>query len=260
MATSPGIPSPHRKGQTPHWELIMGHASKILNTRFCQFTIFSNIFSKLPPVNLYNRYNPSEKSKLHKITLGHGHFLCRLLNPNTLKTVIYLVLCKFSKWFVKQIGCLGRELAKVWFRTILFGCVLLPSLQWRHNERDGVSIHQPRDCLLNRLLRRRSKKTSKLRVTGLCVGNSPETGEFPTQRASNAENVSIWWRHNGKENFQVCALNTESYNDANFVVIGHGGNVGNNNPRVLPMTTKLASLLGCWCFCHNQLFCVRDFI
>ena len=43
--------------------------------------------------------------------------------------------------------------------------------------------------------RRRSKKTSKLRVTGLCVGNSPVTGEFPAQRASNAENVSIWWRH-----------------------------------------------------------------
>ena len=42
--------------------------------------------------------------------------------------------------------------------------------------------------------RRKSKKTSKLRVTGLCVGNSPETGEFPAQRASNAENVSIWWR------------------------------------------------------------------
>ena len=39
------------------------------------------------------------------------------------------------------------------------------------------------------------KKTSKLRVTGLCVGNSPVTGEFPAQRASNAENVSIWWRH-----------------------------------------------------------------
>ena len=42
---------------------------------------------------------------------------------------------------------------------------------------------------------RRSKKTSKLRVTGLCAGNSPETGEFPAQRASNAENGSIWWRH-----------------------------------------------------------------
>ena len=50
-------------------------------------------------------------------------------------------------------------------------------------------------CLLNRLFRRRSMKTSKLRVTGLCEGNSPVTGEFPSQRASNAENLSIWWRH-----------------------------------------------------------------
>ena len=39
------------------------------------------------------------------------------------------------------------------------------------------------------------KKTSKLRVTGLCAGKSPETGEFPAQMASYAENVSIWWRH-----------------------------------------------------------------
>ena len=68
-------------------------------------------------------------------------------------------------------------------------------LQWRHNGRDNVSNHQPRDCLLNRLFRRRSKKTSKLRVTGLCAGNSPATGEFPAQRSSNAEHISIWWRH-----------------------------------------------------------------
>ena len=47
------------------------------------------------------------------------------------------------------------------------------SLRWRHNERDSVSNHQPHGCLHNGLLRRRSKKTSKLRVTGLCVGNSP---------------------------------------------------------------------------------------
>ena len=69
------------------------------------------------------------------------------------------------------------------------------SLQWRHNGHDSVSNHLPYDCLLNRLFRRRSKKTSKLRVTGLCTGNSPGTGEFPAQMASNAENVSIWWRH-----------------------------------------------------------------
>ena len=39
------------------------------------------------------------------------------------------------------------------------------------------------------------KETSKLRVTGLCVGNSPVTGEFPAQKASDVEDFSIWWRH-----------------------------------------------------------------
>ena len=73
----------------------------------------------------------------------------------------------------------------------------MTSFQWRHNGRDSVSNHQPNDCLLNRLFRRRSKKTSKLRVTGLCAGKSPGTGEFPAQMASNAKNVSIWWRHYG---------------------------------------------------------------
>ena len=68
-------------------------------------------------------------------------------------------------------------------------------LQWHHNERNGVSNHQPHDCLLKHLLRRRSKKTSKLCVTGLCAGNSPVTSEIAAQRASNAENVSSWWRH-----------------------------------------------------------------
>ena len=68
-------------------------------------------------------------------------------------------------------------------------------LRWRHNGRDVVTNHQPHDCLLNRLFRRRSKKTSKLRDTGLCVENSPGTGEFPAQTVSNAGNVSISWRH-----------------------------------------------------------------
>ena len=69
------------------------------------------------------------------------------------------------------------------------------SWQWRHNGRDSVSNHQPHDCILNRLFARGSKKTSELRVTGLCAGNSPVTGEFPAQMASNSENFSIWWRH-----------------------------------------------------------------
>ena len=61
------------------------------------------------------------------------------------------------------------------------------SLQWRYNVSDDVSNHQPHDCLLNRVFRSRSKKTSKLRVTGLCEGNSPVTGEFPSQWDSKVE-------------------------------------------------------------------------
>ena len=73
------------------------------------------------------------------------------------------------------------------------------SLQWRRDGRASVWKHQPPDCLLKRLFRRRSKKTSKLRVTDLCLGNSPLTGNFPAQRFSNAErfpldNVIMWNR------------------------------------------------------------------
>ena len=84
------------------------------------------------------------------------------------------------------------------------------SLQWRHNERD-VTPKSPAlryDCLVKRLFRRRSKETSKLRVTGLCAGNWSATGEFPAQRAGNAENVSVWCRHHGDEDLMVQLTHT----------------------------------------------------
>ena len=69
------------------------------------------------------------------------------------------------------------------------------------------------------LFRRRSKKTSKLCATGLCVGNSPVTGEFPAQMASNTENISIWWRHhvNTGLNRLLCIVYPITY-ARNFVV------------------------------------------
>ena len=83
-------------------------------------------------------------------------------------------------------GSEGKEAILIRFYT---------TLRWRHNGHHCVSNLQPHDGLLNRLFRRRSKKTSMLRVTGLCAGNSPVTGEFPAQMTSNAENLSIWWSH-----------------------------------------------------------------
>ena len=92
-----------------------------------------------------------------------------------------------------------------------YSAFFVPPLQWRHNRRDGVSNQQPHDCVLNRLFRCRSKKTSELRVTGLCAGNSPVTGEFLAQMASNAENVSIWWRHHVQQRpGQFCGRTREA--------------------------------------------------
>ena len=122
--------------------------------------------------------------------LGSGIAWCRYLSnvdPNLCRHMTSLC----HKWVNPQTS---HSVAK----TIKHSePVFILPLQWRHNGHNGVSNHQPRDCLRSRLFRRRSKETSSLHVSGLCAGNSPVTGEFPAQRASNAENVSIWWRHHG---------------------------------------------------------------
>ena len=92
-----------------------------------------------------------------------------------------------------QINNMAVFICAIWkpYGCINSWCEIL-TLQWRHNGCDGISNQHPHRCLLNRIFRRRSKKTSKLRVTGLYAGNSPVTVEFPAQMASNAENISIW--------------------------------------------------------------------
>ena len=101
-----------------------------------------------------------------------------------------------NSWYFIKLMCIYKVLPQRYFQSIPHA-VTVVALRWRHNDHAGVSNHQPPGCLLNRLFRRKSKKTSKLRVTGLCAGNSPGTGEFSAQMASYAENVSIWWRHHG---------------------------------------------------------------
>ena len=113
----------------------------------------------------------------------------------------WLVIARTSWWLTDRHTHTHTQATTIpeghnWPRVIIKG-EWVSALHWRHNGRDSVSNRQPHNGLLNRLFRRRSKKTSKLRVTGLCVGNSPGTGEFPAQMASKAENVSIWWRHHG---------------------------------------------------------------
>ena len=89
----------------------------------------------------------------------------------------------------KRAISLGKH---VWMAVVFIteASVYIKTLLWRHNEPDGASNHQPYDCcLLNRLFGLRSKKTSKLHVTGFCAGNSPET--------NNTRLTSNWRRHDG---------------------------------------------------------------
>ena len=125
----------------------------------------------------------------------------RRCDPILADLLLFQVFARFyDKMFYRIFGVLGsldtqfmqaqtEHVPYLFVADLRWGCTGWP-LQWRHNGRDGVSKHQPHDCLLNRLFRHRLKKT-KLRVTGICAGNSPVTAK----RASNAETFSIWWRH-----------------------------------------------------------------
>ena len=75
--------------------------------------------------------------------------------------------------------------------------ILPNSLQWHHKEHHSVSNHQlPMFySVVYSGADLKKKNPPKLRVTGLCAGNSPMISEFLARRASNAESISIWWRH-----------------------------------------------------------------
>ena len=69
------------------------------------------------------------------------------------------------------ITCYQRCYTDIWNRN--GKCWSGVTLRWRHHGPDGVSNHQRLGCLFNCQFRRRSNKTSKLRVIGLCAGDSP---------------------------------------------------------------------------------------
>ena len=111
-----------------------------------------------------------------------GHRWIPLTKASDAELIRFLRHYFFLQWPIKY-----ARFCLLWIILFITQFITLTSYWARRH----FSIHQPHDCLLNRIFRRRSKKTSKLCVTGLCVGNSPVTGEFPAQGASNAEIVSI---------------------------------------------------------------------
>ena len=159
----------------------------------------SNFISHLYQMWLLTRTDIRSNANTNKNTAYHIQILKMLIDQRTLLefgiTPVLSLLsefcCKKEKPWAYKCTCRIRHVHPN--RLFDWWCRITMTSWWR----DGVQNHQPHRCLLNRLFRRRSRKTSKLRVTGLCAGNSPVTGEFPAQMGSNAENVFIWWRHHG---------------------------------------------------------------
>ena len=121
--------------------------------------------------------------------------------------LVYLLVCLFY-WRGNVIDLLPLFMLCTSLKPIIVfiatgsQCTCRSALLWRHNERDSVSNHQPHDCLLKSLFRYRSKKTSKLRVTGLFAGihrvplNSPHKWSV-TRKMFPFDDVIMAWRYPG---------------------------------------------------------------
>ena len=71
---------------------------------------------------------------------------------------------------------------------VAYSSFMSPTLHWHHNGRDGFSNHETQPFTQAQI-----KENVKLCVTGLCVGNSPVTGEFPHKYP--VKRKTFWWRH-----------------------------------------------------------------
>ena len=128
--------------------------------------------------DICNRH-PNDVARLAYIGYTQCNYILKIISVHWhSRNWDYGVSFVFFRWFT----VLCRILTAL--QIIVFTCSFIQRLLsthlpllWRHDGRDGVSNHQPHDCLLIHSFRRRSKETSKLRVTGFCVGNSPVTDQ-----------------------------------------------------------------------------------
>ena len=154
------------------WKLTTHKLDKCVTWTYINYTV---------PNNKYAR-NVSLTSEDIELTTKVDIIFCVLIisNISSIKMAVQQlrIHCFFDVWLLVTAN--WTSILRSHYSDIIMGAMA--------SQITSLAI-----VLLNGLCR--SKKTSKVRVTGLCEGNSPCTGEFLAQSASNAENVSIWWRH-----------------------------------------------------------------
>ena len=111
------------------------------------------------------------------------------------------------------------------------------------------------------------RKTSKLRVTGLCEGNPPVTGLKPSQRDSAAENISIWWHYHEQEGCYIIGSHLKTYHyhpECNFLitffVYQKGYKLYPNLAVILSCSIKISNRIGNWNqLCEQTIFVGYEF-
>ena len=104
---------------------------------------------------------------------------CDVIRPHWVNSLLNGDALSWHKFWstVPQVTCWRKATSH--FHNKWWGVSIQIICNHYSDGRDSVSNHQPHGCLLDLSFRRRSKKTSMLRFTGLCVGNSPGTVNFP---------------------------------------------------------------------------------
>ena len=108
----------------------------------------------------------------------------------------------FSATVIAGIHMCMRERVVASLRICVISNIFVPVLKacagpsvrvnyWTHNSDVIMSAMASQITDVAILCSRTDQSTSKLRNTGLCEGDPSVTDGFPSQRASNAENVSI---------------------------------------------------------------------
>ena len=186
---------PSMVAQTTHWNPWWRHQMGTFSAKLTFFEgnllVTSGFPSKRPAIRSFNIFfdlrlnkrlnkqsrrrrfeTPSPLSWLHcnEVMIRAMEYILWILGPHS--------RVEKSHIYIDEYNFTHESIINNWRMYVMS----FDSLQWRHNERDGVSNHQPHDYSLNCLFMYTSRKKSKLRVTSLCEGNSPVTGESPHKR------------------------------------------------------------------------------
>ena len=122
-------------------------------------------------------------------------------------------------------------------------------LKWRHNDRDGVSNHQPHDCLLNGLFRRKSTKTSELRITGFVKGihrwpvNSPQQEPVTRKKFSFDDVIMISADKKMIGAFVIDYIHHESWVEINFHFVATWHCMFNWSRKLITLCSTLCQLI-----------------